>query len=57
GHTHIPLAEKTNNIFMINPGSITFPKENTPHCYGILNDNLFKIKTLEGDIFKEISLI
>ncbi|HDK7137603.1 TPA: phosphodiesterase [Clostridium botulinum] len=57
GHTHIPLAEKINNIFVINPGSITFPKENTPHCYGILSDNLFKIKTLEGNTFKEISLI
>lgn len=56
GHTHIPVIEKLNNILFINPGSITFPKENTPHCYGILSENLFKIKTLEGETFKEINL-
>src|SRR5690554_3400773 len=25
GHTHIPKAEKLDNIFVINPGSITLP--------------------------------
>jgi len=54
GHTHVPLAEKINNIFVINPGSITFPKEYTPHCYGILHENIFEIKTLDGEIFKKI---
>ncbi|NOH16131.1 phosphodiesterase [Clostridium cochlearium] len=57
GHTHVPLAEKLNNIFIINPGSITFPKENTPNCYGILEDNTFKIKTLDGEVFKEINIV
>ena len=56
GHTHVPLTEKINNIFIINPGSITFPKENTPHCYGILENNIFKIKTLDGQVFKEINI-
>ncbi|AVP55473.1 phosphoesterase [Clostridium tetani] len=56
GHTHVPLAERINNIFIINPGSITFPKENTPHCYGILENNTFKIKTLDGEVFKEINI-
>jgi len=57
GHTHVPLAKKVNNKYVINPGSITFPKENTPHCYGILENNTFKIKTLDGDTFKEITFI
>lgn len=56
GHTHVPLAERINNIFIINPGSITFPKENTPHCYGILENNTFKIKTLDEEVFKEINI-
>ncbi|BDR76019.1 phosphodiesterase [Clostridium tetani] len=56
GHTHVPLAERINNIFIINPGSITFPKENTPHCYGILENNTFIIKTLDGEVFKEINI-
>lgn len=56
GHTHIPKAEKMGNIFIINPGSITFPKENNPNSYGVLEDNIFKIKDLDGKVFKEISL-
>lgn len=56
GHTHIPKAEKMGNIFIINPGSITLPKENNPNSYGVLEDNIFKIKDLDGKVFKEISL-
>lgn len=55
GHTHIPEAKKQENIYILNPGSITFPKEDTPHCYAILENNNFKIKTLDGDIYKEIN--
>lgn len=55
GHIHIPKAEKKENIFIINPGSITFPKENNPNSYGVLEENTFKIKDLDGNVFKEIS--
>lgn len=56
GHTHIPKAEKLDNIFFINPGSITLPKENNPHTYGILEGDVFTIKELDGSVFKEISI-
>ena len=56
GHTHIPKAEKLDNIFFINPGSITLPKENNPHTYGILEGDIFTIKELDGSVFKEISI-
>lgn len=36
GHTHIPVMKKTNGIVVINPGSISLPKENNPHTYGLL---------------------
>lgn len=55
GHTHIPVAEKHENIFMLNPGSITFPKENFPKSYGIFENNSFKVKTFDGKTIKEIS--
>lgn len=55
GHIHLPLAEKQNNIFVINPGSITLPKEGNPNSYGILENNNFKIKDLDGNVVKEIS--
>ena len=56
GHTHIPVAKKVNDIYIINPGSITLPKEDSPNSYGILEDKIFRIKDLEGNIFKEILL-
>lgn len=56
GHTHIPLAEKKENIFIINPGSITFPKKSYPNSYGILEESIFKIKDLDGNVFKKIKL-
>lgn len=56
GHTHVPKAEKKDGIFIINPGSITFPKENNPNSYGILEENIFKIKDFNGSIIKEIEL-
>ena len=55
GHTHIPKADRKDNIYIINPGSITLPKEGNPHTYGILEDDTFTIKTLEGKVYKEIS--
>ena len=56
GHSHIPIAQKNGNIFIINPGSITFPKENNPNSYGVLEENIFKIKDLDANVFKSIKL-
>lgn len=57
GHTHIPVAEKMENgIIVFNPGSITIPKENNPNSYGVLEGNMLKVKDLEGNIIREISM-
>ncbi|MBZ9687268.1 phosphodiesterase [Clostridium estertheticum] len=56
GHTHLPVAKKHNNIYILNPGSISLPKENNPNSYAILQDDLFQIKDLEGTVIKEIYL-
>ena len=56
GHTHIPVAKKENDIYIINPGSISYPKENNPHSYGILEDNVFYIKDICGNVIKSIEL-
>lgn len=56
GHTHIPKIEKAGDIYVINPGSITFPKEDNPHTYGVLEENVFTIKDLDGNVFKEICI-
>lgn len=57
GHTHIPVAEKLDDIYLVNPGSITLPKEDNPNSYGILENDLFEIKDLHGNIIKSIKLI
>lgn len=56
GHTHILRADKKDNIYILNPGSITLPKENNPQTYGVLDDDIFMIKDLEGNVVKEIRL-
>ena len=56
GHTHIPVAEKTKDFYLINPGSISLPKENNPNTYGVLEDNKFVIKDFQGNIVKSIVL-
>lgn len=56
GHTHIPVAEKINSIYVFNPGSISLPKEDNPHSYAILENDSFEIKELGGGVIKSISL-
>ncbi|MBW9159161.1 MULTISPECIES: phosphodiesterase [Clostridium] len=56
GHTHLPVAKKHNRIYVLNPGSLSLPKENNPNSYAILQDDLFQIKDLEGTVIKEIKL-
>lgn len=41
GHIHIPVMEKKDGIHIINPGSITLPKQNTAHSYGVLENKVF----------------
>ncbi len=43
GHIHIPVTKKSDGIFLLNPGSITLPKEETPHTYAILENKVFSI--------------
>jgi putative phosphoesterase len=56
GHTHVPVAKKHNKVYVLNPGSIALPKENSPNSYAILEKNLFQIKDLKGNVIKEIRL-
>lgn len=56
GHTHILGYSREDGIAIINPGSISYPKENNPHSYGVIEEDTFYIKTLEGNIIKSIEL-
>lgn len=52
GHTHIIRKDQIGNDIYFNLGSITLPKENTPKCYGILEDT-FKIYNLNDELILE----
>lgn len=56
GHTHVSKAEKREGYTLLNPGSVSIPKEGNPPSYAILEDGLFTIKGFDGTIIKELQL-
>ncbi len=56
GHTHIPAIENTGKYHYLNPGSLSIPKNNTPHSYMILEDGVFTIKDLDQKEYLAIDL-
>jgi uncharacterized protein len=56
GHIHLPIIEKQNGIFILNPGSITLPKQEHPNTYTIYHEGVIQIKTLDGKVYKELRL-
>lgn len=55
GHTHVPVADKKDGVYVLNPGSISLPKENYPNSYGILEGNRFEVKDFAGGIIKLVT--
>ena len=61
GHTHLLeakeiTAEDGRRIKILNPGSVSIPKGGNPATYALLEDGVFTILTLDGDIVRQISL-
>lgn len=52
GHTHVPACREFENFLYINPGSVSIPKEDTPHGYILLNKNEISWKTLDGKTYQ-----
>ncbi len=52
GHTHIPVCEEHDTHIYINPGSVSIPKENSPHSYMIFDVKTFEWKDLDGKVYK-----
>jgi putative phosphoesterase len=57
GHFHLPMTERVEGVFYLNPGSVTLPKNNQPNSYGIIHDNNFFIKDLDGEVINHIQLL
>lgn len=56
GHTHVLRAEKKEEYTILNPGSVSIPKEGNIPTYAILEDGLFSIRGFDGEIVKELKL-
>ena len=48
GHTHIPVCTQSGACFVLNPGSVSIPKNGTPHSYMVLENGEFLWKNLEN---------
>ncbi len=57
GHFHVPMAEVFKEVYYLNPGSISIPKENSKNSYAILEGDCFRIMDLDGGVVKSISII
>ncbi len=49
GHTHIPCFEETDGILVVNPGSVSIPKEGSEHSYMVIENGSFIRRSLDGD--------
>lgn len=50
GHTHIPCFETVSGIYIINPGSVSIPKNGSEHSYMIFDNAIFERKNIFGEI-------
>lgn len=46
GHTHVPHDYTENGVRFINPGSVSIPKNNSPHSYCVYENGEISFKNL-----------
>ena len=56
GHTHVPKCVEHEDYLYINPGSVSIPKENSPHSYLVLEDGHLIWKSLDGVAYMSYTL-
>ena len=56
GHTHIPAKDNSLGFWYLTPGSVSIPKENSPHSYMTLEDGQFLWKDLDGAVYDSLAL-
>ena len=48
GHTHVAGIKEKEGFTLLNPGSLSLPKESTPRGYILLEDGVFSFRHLES---------
>ena len=56
GHTHISACEEYEDYVYMNPGSVSIPKDGTPHSYMILENGEFIWKSLDGAEYRRLKI-
>ena len=56
GHTHVLKAEQKEGYVLLNPGSVSIPKEGNIPTYAVLENGVFSIRGFEGEVVKVITL-
>ena len=57
GHFHVPAIEERENCTYVNCGSVSIPKENSPHSYLVLEGNTLTWKDVEtGKSYKSAEI-
>lgn len=56
GHFHVNFIKKVNNTIVVNPGSISLPKENSTQGYVLIDEKAIKEIDLNGNIVDEFAL-
>ena len=55
GHTHLPSWEHDENgVLVLNPGSVSIPKNGAPHAYLLLEEGGAEWKTTDSEVFHRI---
>ena len=57
GHTHVPKCVDHGDYLYLNPGSVSIPKEQSPHSYMLLENGSLEWKSLDdGGVYMEFHI-
>ena len=56
GHTHVPKCTDHGTYTYMNPGSVSLPKESSPHSYMIYEGGKFLWKNLDGEVYMDFAM-
>lgn len=52
GHTHVPCFEKIDSYTLLNPGSVSIPKNGSQRSYITFKNRTFVWKNLDGEAYR-----
>ena len=56
GHIHVPKCYTQDGVLILNPGSVSIPKEGSAHSYMVLEDNRLFWKDMDGKEYDSYTL-